>query len=65
MLNCRNATKLMSESQDRALTITERMSLKLHIMMCSGCRNFREQMDAIRLMTRSYTKGKHDPADKM
>ncbi len=65
MLNCRNATKLMSESQDRALTLAERVSLKLHIMMCSGCRNFRGQMDAIRLMARSYTKDKNDPSGKI
>jgi len=60
MLNCKNATRLMSESQERSLSITERMSLKLHMMMCSGCNNFNEQMGTIRSMTRSYAKGKSE-----
>jgi len=60
MLNCKNATRLMSESQERSLSITERVSLKLHMMMCSGCNNFNEQMGSIRLMTRSYAKGKSE-----
>jgi len=60
MLDCKNATRLMSESQEQSLSIMERVSLKLHMMMCSGCRNFNEQMGAIRSMTRSYAKGKNE-----
>ncbi|MDX8398978.1 MAG: hypothetical protein R8K20_01865 [Gallionellaceae bacterium] len=54
----------MSESQDRPLTITERIPLKLHVMMCSGCHNFNEQMGSLRLMTRSYAQGKNDQDKK-
>jgi len=64
MLNCRNATRLMSESQERPLSMIERMSLKLHLMMCSGCSNFKEQMGAIRLMTRTFAKGRNRPEKK-
>ena len=64
MLNCRNATRLMSESQERPLSMIERMSLKLHLMMCSGCSNFKEQMGAIRLMTRTFAKGRNRPEEK-
>ena len=63
MLNCHDATRLMSKSQERPLSILERMSLKMHLMMCSGCRNYREHMSAIRLMTRAFVKQK-DESDK-
>lgn len=64
MLNCHNATKLMSESQERPLSMMERISLKLHLMMCTGCKNFEDQMDAMRFITRTYAKRKNDQADK-
>lgn len=57
MMNCRNATRLMSEAQERPLSIVERVSLKLHVIMCSGCQNFKDQMGTLRLITRAYAKG--------
>jgi hypothetical protein len=57
-MNCRNATRLMSEAQERPLTITERMSLKLHVLMCSSCHNFKDQMNTLRSITRAYAKNK-------
>ncbi|TAJ16747.1 MAG: zf-HC2 domain-containing protein, partial [Rugosibacter sp.] len=43
MVNCREATRLMSEQQERELVLRERLPLKLHVMMCTGCRNFGQQ----------------------
>jgi heterodisulfide reductase subunit B len=60
MLNCHDATRLMSESQERPLSIFERMSLKVHLMMCSGCSNFKEQMGSIRSMSKAFAKGKNE-----
>ena len=34
MLSCRQATRLMSEAQDRKLGLAEKMSLELHLAMC-------------------------------
>lgn len=48
MLTCKHATKLMSQSQDRPLELKERVSLKFHLMMCSGCTNYNKQMEFIR-----------------
>lgn len=59
-MNCRNATRLMSEAQERPLSVTERISLKLHLIMCSGCHNFKGQMNTLRLMTRAYAKRKNE-----
>jgi hypothetical protein len=64
MLNCHEATQLMSEAQERQLPLAERMSLRLHLMMCGGCHNFRQHMDAIRSMARAYAKGKNEQEKK-
>jgi len=64
MINCRNATRLLSEAQERPLSITERMALKLHVIMCSGCQNFKDQMETLRLMTRAYAKRKNEPMNE-
>ncbi len=61
MLNCRSETKLLSDAQDRKLTLSEKMSLKMHLMICPACRHFAEQMQTIRKLSRAYVKGTHVP----
>jgi predicted anti-sigma-YlaC factor YlaD len=57
MLNCKEASRLVSESLDRSLDLRERLSLKMHLMMCSGCTQFNRQMAHLRAITRSYAAG--------
>lgn len=57
MMNCQQATRLLSDAQDRKLSITDRTALKFHVMMCAGCRNFGEQMHSLRYIMREYAKG--------
>lgn len=64
MLNCREVTRLLSESQERTLSLSERMSLKVHLLICAGCRNFGQQMDALRQIARAYVKGANDRRDE-
>ncbi|MEO8992594.1 MAG: zf-HC2 domain-containing protein [Nitrosospira sp.] len=64
MLNCQEITRLFSESQERSLSWKERMWLKMHVTMCSGCRNFGKQMDALRQVSHSYVKGEDERAEK-
>lgn len=52
MMNCRQATELMSQELDRQLSWHERISLKFHVMMCDGCTNFRKQMAFLRKVCR-------------
>jgi hypothetical protein len=56
MLNCFNATRLMSESRERPLTTRERASLMLHTAMCRACRNFGRQLSVMSDMSREYAK---------
>ncbi len=60
MLTCHQATRLLSEAQDRELRLKEKLPLKLHLMMCSGCNNFRQQMDFLRQAARRYPPGRSD-----
>ncbi len=56
MLNCRQATQLMSLRMDRKLGVRQKLGLRLHLMMCSGCRNFDRQMDFLRRGLRRFTQ---------
>jgi predicted anti-sigma-YlaC factor YlaD len=65
MMNCNQATRLMSDSRERSLTIRERAALKMHTLLCDGCRNFYVQVDDIGRLARGYTKEEvlHDHDD--
>ena len=57
MLSCKHATKLMSQSQDKPLGLKERVGLRFHLMMCSGCNNYNKQMEFIRRACRRIGGG--------
>ncbi len=48
MMNCKEASRLISDAQDRALSFRERMALRLHLLMCRKCTRYREQLLIIR-----------------
>lgn len=52
MLNCRDASRLISQRQDRPLGFRARLALRLHLWMCVSCRRFARQIDLIRLALR-------------
>lgn len=62
-MNCKQATRLLSEKQDRPLSIREKMALKFHTILCVGCRNFEKQMDALSVFSQSYIKAKKTKDD--
>ena len=45
MLSCKEVTHLLSEAQDRKITLPERVNLEMHLAICKGCKNFKSQMD--------------------
>ncbi|MBR0565871.1 zf-HC2 domain-containing protein [Azoarcus sp. L1K30] len=63
MLTCKEATRLSSEALDRELNLRERLSLRMHILMCTGCTNFEEQMRHLRKITRRYASGEASSGD--
>ncbi len=48
MMNCKQATELMSQGQDRELSGRERLALRLHLLICKGCNNYNKQLAFIR-----------------
>lgn len=60
MMSCRRATRLLSEAQERKLSFGERASLKFHTSMCSGCRYFGRQIQALRDISRAYARGANE-----
>ncbi len=56
MLNCRDATQLLSQSQERVLTLAERARLRMHLAFCVGCRRFEQQVGFLRSAPRAYTR---------
>jgi hypothetical protein len=56
MLKCKQATELMSQSQDRVLKLNERIHLKLHLLICTGCNNFNKQMSFLHNAMQQFRK---------
>lgn len=63
MMNCQQATRLISESQDRPLSLSEKLALKMHVLMCAGCKNFSLQIPFLSQAMKAYAKGL-DEAEK-
>ncbi|MDP2440054.1 zf-HC2 domain-containing protein [Rhodoferax sp.] len=64
MMNCQHCTRLISESQDRPLTLAEEISLKVHVMMCSGCKNFSLQLPFLSQAMNAYANREDDGIKK-
>lgn len=64
MKNCEQITRLLSDGQERPLSWKERMAVRLHVSMCSGCRNFGAQMPRLRQIARAYAKSDADDAEQ-
>jgi hypothetical protein len=43
MLSCKETTRLLSQGADRKLAFGERVALRLHLVICNGCRNVKDQ----------------------
>ena len=69
MLSCKELTEVCSAEMERPLTLGERLSLRVHLMMCSGCTNYRQQLKTLSNVMQAYAHGNavsdesalHDP----
>ena len=55
-ITCKDASRLLSEARERRLGPGERLALRLHLMVCTGCDNFRKQLDFIGTVMRRYRR---------
>ncbi len=63
MLSCEKVTQLCSQELERPLELRERAAMRAHLMMCSGCTNFRKQMKLLRRITHAYADGEGESAE--
>lgn len=63
MPSCRESTRLMSEAQERVLTWGERVTLRLHLLVCAGCRNFGKHLHFLRGAAQAYVPGEAADAE--
>ena len=54
MLSCKETTQRLSEAQDRRMSLAEKLQLKMHLAVCSGCSNFSKQLDFLRTACQRY-----------
>jgi hypothetical protein len=48
LLNCKEASKIISQSLDNPLSWSDRMKLKLHLFICNACTRFNQQLRLIK-----------------
>lgn len=54
MLSCKDISALVSRSMDERLSWRQRMAVRLHLTICSGCSRFAGQMSFLRQAARRY-----------
>ena len=54
MLTCKQVSIMLSQAQERRLSLLQRAGLGLHLALCHGCRNFRRQLGFIRAAARRF-----------
>jgi len=47
MKSCKKATYLMSKQLDAQLGFSEKLSLKIHLMMCGNCHRCNKQLQTV------------------
>jgi hypothetical protein len=60
MLSCREVTRLVSESLDRELSLRQRVSTKMHLMMCRLCSRYNKQLAGLREAFRLHAMREED-----
>jgi predicted anti-sigma-YlaC factor YlaD len=58
MLNCKEVTEVCSAELDRPLRLGENVSLRTHLMMCTGCTEYRRQLRTLREVMQAYADGR-------
>ena len=60
MPSCKEVSRLVSEGLDRDLAFGERVALRVHFLMCKGCRNFEAQMMLLRRAMRDLSRSEDE-----
>lgn len=55
LISCKQASRLISQSLDRKLTLSERLKLRAHLFVCDMCRRFQAHLTMIRISVKRFT----------
>lgn len=55
-MTCLQVTKLISESQERSLSLFEKTGMNAHLLICPHCVNFNHNVKQIRKMMKEFAK---------
>ena len=47
-IDCKEASRLLSQAMDQKLPLWDRARLRLHLAACDACRNFSRQLEFLR-----------------
>ena len=56
MLNCKEVSKLVSESLDRKVSLWKRINMWMHLGMCGICWSFRKNLVLLKKLSQEYGK---------
>ena len=53
-MKCRQATRLISDAQERQLMTKEKIGLNVHLAICRHCRKFRRNCGTLRKLMKDF-----------
>jgi hypothetical protein len=56
IISCKETTRLVSQGLDRELAFGERVALRVHLVICLGCRRAKRQMEFLRRAVRELVE---------
>lgn len=59
-LSCDGAAYYLSKAQEAPLTRTERWALRMHLLVCTGCRRYKRHLLFLRELIRSAAQKAYD-----
>lgn len=62
-MNCEEVTELCSLEMEKPISLGQRFGLGVHVMMCSGCRNYRQHLRLLRRAMQTYSEGRAQSDD--
>lgn len=64
MLNCKDISRVISESFERPLSFGERAGLRFHMLICGTCRRFRKLQYKIHSAVKEHGTGASQDSDE-
>jgi hypothetical protein len=56
LITCKEVSVLASQQHERKLTLWERLTLRMHLCVCNGCRRVVRQIEFIRRAVRQMAE---------